>query len=92
MHVYLLTKVWNQVTGGWDIHTGPYRGAHIPMHLVKRGGVDLWAEIDIHSYADAYKPSDQGMGQEERCLGHLHRSTQGCTYLCATMQWGVRQT
>ena len=31
MYVNLLTKVGEQIRGVWDMHMGPYRGAHIKM-------------------------------------------------------------
>ena len=29
MHAHLLTKVWSQIKGGWNMQTGPTKGAHV---------------------------------------------------------------
>ena len=39
MHIHILSKVWEQKTGDWDMHTGAYRGIHVCAHLCK--GMEL---------------------------------------------------
>ena len=33
MHADVLPKVWDQIRGGWDIHTGPHRDACVSTQL-----------------------------------------------------------
>ena len=64
MHVHILTKVWDQMRGYWDVHTGPHRGTHLCTQLCK-GWRSMAFQMDKYTHTDAcLQPSqDVGLGE-----------------------------
>ena len=61
-HVHILTKVWAQMRGDWDMHMGPLMGAHVCMQLCKGSGRDVRSWVDMHTCSDACTHSKQDVG------------------------------
>ena len=53
MHVHILTKVWDQKTGDWDMHAGPQMGTHVCTQLCKWDGADSGSQVDMYTCTDA---------------------------------------
>ena len=58
MHVHILTMVWDQKRGDWNLH----RGAHISKQLCKSDEADMESQENMHTCNDAYTCPVQDMG------------------------------
>ena len=48
IHVNILTKLWYQKRGNWEIHKEPHKGAYVCTQLCKGGGAHVWSQVDMH--------------------------------------------
>ena len=73
MHVHLLTKVWDQMKGNWDMYKGLHRGTHGAG--MQRGGV-RWTCIHVLMHVHILtKEWDQNKGVDWAKHTRPHRST-----------------
>ena len=77
IHVYILTKVWDQIMGDWDMHTGLPRGVLVCTHLFKRGGTDMGSQVDMYTCTDACTHSNQNFGIRGRVTGACIQGNTG---------------
>ena len=81
VHAHILTKVWDQNRGDWNLHTGWHSSTHFCTQLCKGVGADMESWLDIHTHTDACTHSNQYIGPEYRWLEHTCGGSQGCTCL-----------
>ena len=83
VHAHILTKVWAQKVGDWNMYTRPNMIAHFPTTM-QRAEADMESWVDMHTCTDAFtltKVLHQMKGDWDT-QAETHRGTHVCAQLC----------